>query len=672
MNQLKNASSPYLQQHANNPVHWQEWGNDALEKAKSENKPLLISIGYAACHWCHVMARETFMNEDAAAFMNAHFVCIKIDREERPDVDQVYMEAVQAIKGSGGWPLNAFALPNGKPFYAGTYYPTQKWISLLKQITQLYENEFLKLVDEAYELSQNIQKQQLLPLIKTDENIELKNIYLNLFASWKGRIDVLRGGFGGAPKFPLPVGWNFLLEYYYNHKDETLLKSINNTLTAMALGGIYDQIGGGFARYSVDAYWRVPHFEKMLYDNGQLISLYANAYIATKNPLYKKVIIQTLEFIERELMNTSCGFYASLNADSEGEEGTFYVFTKDEIQQNFEVKLAHFIIEYYHFTDEGNWEDFKNTLFTTYTVKSFSEKFNLDEFSVKELIKKSTKALFNYREKRIRPTTDTKVLTSWNALMLQGYIDAYRALNKPEYLEIAIKNANFLTENQLKNDFSLWRNFKDDTSSIDGFLEDYALLSEALLKLYQLTFNQKWLGFCKEIIDYCMNHFYDSNNGLFTYTSNLSDPLYVKKYELFDNVIPSSNAVMAHVLYRLGLLYDDEKYISIAKKMLNQMTPQISNSGPYAGKWASLLGFAINGDTTIAIVGKECLDLNLQLQNEFLPFVLYTGGTHEAIPFLKGKCIEGKTAIYICQHNTCSKPIFSIKEALELLNNSKN
>ena len=298
MNLLKNASSPYLQQHANNPVFWHEWNDETLKKAVQNNKPLLISIGYAACHWCHVMARETFMNKEAATFMNDHFICIKIDREERPDVDQVYMKAVQAIKGNGGWPLNAFALPNGKPFYAGTYYPTHKWISLLQQIKQLYENEYIKLVDEAVELSQNIQKQQFIPLIKTDENLDFKNIYVNIFSSWIGRIDALRGGFGNAPKFPLPVGWNFLLEYYYNFKDENLLKSINNTLTAMANGGIYDQIGGGFARYSVDAYWRIPHFEKMLYDNGQLVSLYAKAYIVTKNPLYKKVIIQTLDFIE--------------------------------------------------------------------------------------------------------------------------------------------------------------------------------------------------------------------------------------------------------------------------------------------------------------------------------------------------------------------------------------
>ncbi|MDP3353179.1 MAG: thioredoxin domain-containing protein [Flavobacteriaceae bacterium] len=668
MNQLINASSPYLQQHAHNPVHWHEWGIEALEKAKTENKPLLISIGYAACHWCHVMARETFMNEDAATFMNANFICIKIDREERPDIDQVYMEAVQGIKGSGGWPLNAFALPNGKPFYAGTYYPTQKWISLLQQIKQLYENEFLKLVDEAFELSQNIQKQQLLPLVKTDEKINLKELYLQLFSSWKGRIDVLRGGFGNAPKFPLPVGWSFLLEYQQSFKDKDLLKSINNTLTAMALGGIYDQIGGGFARYSVDAFWRVPHFEKMLYDNGQLISLYANAFIVTKNPLYEKVIIQSIEFIEREFMDVSGGFYASLNADSEGEEGTFYVFTKEEIQLNFEDELAHFILEYYHFTNEGNWEDKKNTLFTTYTVKTFSEKFNIEKFKVQELIERSTEALFNYRKKRIRPTTDTKVLTAWNALILQGYIDAYKTLNKPEYLEMTIKNATFLIENQLKEDYSLWRNYKDGISSIDGFLEDYALLSEALLKLYQLTLEQKWLNQCKGMIDFCINHFYDSSSGLFSFTSNLSDSLYVKKYELFDNVIPSSNAVITNVLYRLGLLYDDDNYSLIAKKTLHQMLPQISNSGPYAGKWASLLGFVTNGDTTVAVVGKESSKLNLQLQKEYLPSVLFTGGNSEYIPFLKGKYIEGKTVIYICKNNTCSAPIFTIEETLKILN----
>ncbi|MDP2089859.1 MAG: thioredoxin domain-containing protein [Flavobacteriaceae bacterium] len=665
MNQLFNASSPYLQQHANNPVHWHEWNEETLQKAKDKNKPLLISIGYAACHWCHVMARETFMNEEAAKVMNAHFICIKIDREERPDIDQVYMEAVQAIKGTGGWPLNAFALPNGQPFYAGTYYPTQHWKSLLQQIHQLHENEHLKLVDEALQLSNNIQKQQLLPLVKTEEKSELKELYLQLFAAWRGRIDLLRGGFGTAPKFPLPVGWNFLLEYYQQTNNSEVLKAVNNSLTAMANGGIYDQIGGGFARYSVDSYWRVPHFEKMLYDNGQLISLYSNAYLVDKNLLYKKVISQTLDFVEDLLMDKNGGFYASLNADSEGEEGTFYIFTQEEIEKNFDVDIAKFIIDYYHFTEEGNWEHRKNTLFTTYSPASYAQKTGISTKEVYILLQKATDELFNYRQKRIHPTTDTKILTAWNALMLQGFLDAFIALENPKYLAIALKNAYFLGNNLLKDDFSLYRNFKDGKASITGFLEDYAFLADAFLKLYQVTFNTHWLEISKNLIDYCITHFYDSTDEVFAFTSNLEKSLYVKKYEVFDNVTPSSNAVMANVLYRLGLLFDHQPYISIGEKLLKRMMPQLKNSGPYTAKWASLLGFMVSGAPTLAVIGPKSLAMALEIQRKSTSSILICGGIKENIPYLKDKLIEGKTSIYLCKNNSCSAPIFTIEEVLE-------
>lgn len=662
MNQLHKASSPYLQQHAHHPVHWYEWGNLALEKAAKEDKPLLISIGYAACHWCHVMAHETFMNEEVAALMNAHFICIKIDREERPDIDQVYMEAVQIIKGNGGWPLNAFALPNGQPFYAGTYFPTQHWKSLLLQIHQLYKNEYLKLVDDALNLSQNIQKQQFIGMIKTDEKSDLNTLYFSLFNRWKGNIDVLRGGFGSAPKFPLPVGWNFLLEYYQQTNNLAVFKAINNTLISMANGGIYDQIGGGFARYSVDAYWRVPHFEKMLYDNGQLISLYAKAYLVDKNPLYKKVIIQTLNFVERELMDISGGFYCSLNADSEGDEGTFYVFTKKEIEQNFDADIAHFIINYYHFTDEGNWEHTKNVLFTNFTSAIFATNHQHTIAEVEQLLAKSEQALFKYRNNRIRPTTDTKILTAWNALMLQGFIDAFVALENQHYLNIALKNAHFLADNFIQKDFSLWRNYKDFEATIDGFLEDYALLAESFLNLYQITLSVQWLNISKGLMDYCIQHFYDTKNGFFSFTSNISESLYVKKYELFDNVIPSSNAVMATVLYRLGLLYNDVNYTSIAEKMVHQFTSQISKSGPYAGKWASLVGFMVLGSPTLAVVGLEAVNFTLLLKRKINTQTLICGGIEENIPYLKNKLIEGKTSIYSCKNNTCAKPVFTVEE----------
>lgn len=667
MNQLYKASSPYLLQHAHHPVHWYEWSNEVLEKAAKEDKPLLISIGYAACHWCHVMARESFMNNEVAELMNAHFICIKIDREERPDIDHVYMEAVQMIKGNGGWPLNAFALPNGKPFYAGTYFPSHQWKSLLLQIHQLYQNEYPKLVDEAIIISQKIQKQQLIGLIKTGEKSELNTLYTALFNQWKSNIDVLRGGFGAAPKFPLPAGWNFLLEFYQNTNNEEVLKAVNNTLTAMAKGGIYDQIGGGFARYSVDAYWRVPHFEKMLYDNGQLVSLYSKVYLVDKNPLYKKVIEQSLAFIERELMDSSGGFYASLNADSEGDEGTFYVFTKTEIEQNFDADIAKFIINYYHFTENGNWEHHKNVLFTNFTTDLYAEKYQLEKIEVEQLMAKSEQALFKYRNNRIKPTTDSKILTAWNALMLQGFIDAFISLENQQYLYIALKNAQFLTDNLLKKDGSLWRNYKDGKAAIDGFLEDYALFAEGLLNLYQITLNIQWLNISKMLMDYGIQYFYNQENGFFSFTSNKSESLYIKKYEVFDNVIPSSNAVMAHVLYRLGLLYDDSEYTSIAEKMVTQMTNQINKSGPYTGKWASLVGFMVSGSPILAIIGSNAVDFALELKQKTNSTNLICGGTTENLPFFKNKLIHGKTAIYSCKNNTCSLPMYSVEEFVSSL-----
>lgn len=668
MNLLKNASSPYLQQHANNPVYWHEWNEETLQKAKDQNKPLLISIGYAACHWCHVMARETFMNEEAAKVMNQHFVCIKIDREERPDVDQVYMEAVQLIKGSGGWPLNAFALPNGKPFYAGTYYPTQQWISLLKQLSNLYENDYLKVVEQALQLSQNIKKNQLLPIIETNEN-ELNVIYLNtIFNAWKVRFDLLRGGFGSAPKFPLPVGLNFLLEYHLITTNQDALKILNNTLTAMANGGIYDQIGGGFARYSVDAYWRIPHFEKMLYDNGQLVCLYSKAYLIDKNPLYKKVIIQTLDFVKRELMDSNGGFYASLNADSEGEEGTFYVFTKNEIEEHFTKDIANFIIDYYHFSDEGNWEHGKNALFTTYSIQTYAKKIGHSSDEITDLLQKANSDLFDYRAKRIRPTTDTKILTSWNALMLQGFMDAYIALSNSYYLEIAVKNATFIEKNLIKNDFSLWRNYHNNKASIHGFLEDYAFLAEAFLKLYQVTFDLHWLTLSKELVDYCIVHFYDESNKVFSFTSNAEKTLFVKKYELFDNVTPSSNSVITTVLYLLGLLFDHQQYLTLSDQLLARMLPQLKNSGPYAAKWNSLLSFKISGSPIIAIVGSDAINYPIDLLKAINLPILLCGGVEENIPYLKNKSIKDKTTFYICKNNSCSKPIDTIGETIKRVN----
>lgn len=671
MNLLFKASSPYLLQHANNPVYWREWNEESLLLAQQENKPLFISIGYAACHWCHVMARESFMNEEVAAFLNNHFIAIKIDREERPDIDHIYMDALHTIKGSGGWPLNAFALPDGKPFYAGTYFKTQQFLSVLKQLHQHYENNYTAVVDQALKITSNIKQHDKIITTETDK-LNDRQFYLELYNTWKGRIDFLRGGFGNAPKFSLPVGWQFLLEFYKNTNNHEVLKAINNTLTAMANGGIFDQVGGGFARYSVDAYWRVPHFEKMLYDNGQLVSLYANAYLIDTNPLYKSVIEHTLKFVAELITDENGGFYASLNADSEGEEGTFYVFTKEEIETNFQSEIAEFIINFFHFSAEGNWEHQKNTLFTTYSFPSYALNFNKSFEEIHLLYDKAINALYNYRKKRIHPTTDTKILTGWNALMLIGYLDAYTALENEEYLNIALKNATFIKRNLLKQDGSLYRNYKDATASINGFLEDYALLAEAFIRLYQTTLVADWLYLSKQLIDYCIVHFYDDQKMQFTYTSDTDPALFVKKYELFDNVIPSSNAVIATVLYQLGMLFDQANYSLISTNLLSQLIPHLDKSGPYTAKWASLAGYISNGSLLIAIVGKEAVKFTFELQQKNLNKLQVCGGTIEDIPYLKGKLVNNKTAIYICKDATCSKAFYTVDEAQDFLDNTNN
>lgn len=670
MNQLHKASSPYLLQHANNPVHWYEWNEETLQKAKTLNKPLFISIGYAACHWCHVMARETFMNDEVAAILNKNFICIKIDREERPDIDQVYMDALHILKGSGGWPLSAFALPDGKPFYAGTYYPTNQFISIVNQLFDYFENNYTQVVEQALKITNDLKKSEYFKIDESQNSVINKQFFNSLFSSWKGRIDYLRGGFGNAPKFPLPVGWQFLVDYYKKTDNQEVLKAINNTLTAMANGGIFDQIGGGFARYSVDAYWRVPHFEKMLYDNGQLVSLYANAYLIDKNPLYQKTIVQTLDFIAELLTDENGGFYASLNADSEGEEGTFYVFTKDEIERNFSTEIAQFILNYYHFSDEGNWEHQKNTLFTTYSISTYASTFNKTIEETTTIQQKATEELYTYRKKRIHPTTDSKILTGWNALMLMGCLDAYIALERESYLTIALKNAHFIKQNLFKSDGSIYRNFKNNKASINGFLEDYALLAEAFIKLYQTTFDVVWLHLSKQLVDYCITHFYDETIKQFAFTSDEDTALYIKKYELFDNVIPSSNAVMATVLYQLGLLYDKPLYNTISTNLLNQLIPHIDKSGPYTAKWAALAGFIANGSQLIAIIGKEALTVAHELQRKNLNKLFICGGIKEDIPYLTGKLTHAKTAIYICQNNMCSKPLFSMEEVQLMLDNS--
>src|SRR5688500_4662752 len=418
LNRLASSDSPYLREHADNPVDWYEWGREALQKAKAENKPMIISIGYASCHWCHVMEEESFMDTAVARLMNENFVCIKIDREQRPDIDQIYLNAAQLISGHAGWPLNAFTLPDGRPFYAGTYFPKQQWLTLLQQVEDAYTNENPLVIKQAEAVTTAVQNHDLITNPSDSATQVDQKAYAAVFNHWSSGLDFDDGGLLGAPKFPLPANWEFLLQYHVLTGNQKALEVANTTLDRMARGGIYDHLEGGFFRYSTDSEWRVPHFEKMLYDNAQMVSLYAHAYRLTKAALYKKIAIETLAFVEKSMLASEGGFYSSLNADSEGEEGKYYVWAKEEVTSVLENKSAALVSDYYNITDSGNWEDKKNVLYASRSSHDFAKEHNLTFGEWDEMLAIARRDLLTSRNKRVRPSTDDKVLTSWNALML--------------------------------------------------------------------------------------------------------------------------------------------------------------------------------------------------------------------------------------------------------------
>ena len=664
-NRLSRASSPYLRQHADNPVDWYEWGEEALTKAKAENKPLIISIGYAACHWCHVMAHESFSDEGIAEVMNKNFVCIKVDREERPDIDRIYMEVAQLISGRGGWPLNAFALPDGRPFHVATYFPPDQWVDALNQLNHLFQTSYPRILQAAEALTQGIQADSLPELVNTQpfSRGELEETFTNQILN----IDFEHGGYNGAPKFMLPVGQEFLLQYHYLTGDLQALNAVTLTLDSMAGGGIYDQIGGGFARYSTDEYWKVPHFEKMLYDNGQLISLYAHAFQLTKRPLYAEIVDQTIAFAERELCHPEGGFYASIDADSEHEEGKFYVWTKPEMFFVLEPKIAELINSFYQISDLGNWEDGKNILHYKSDKAVFASENGLSVHEFNQILNEANQTLLGQRNLRIRPATDDKVLTSWNALMLTGYVDAFKAFGKEEYLEGAVQTARFLEKYMLTEDGLLYRVFKDGKVSIEGFLDDYSLLAEAFISLYEITFDIHWLNLSQQLTTQMWEHFRDSEHNLFFYTSDLSEPLIARKHETSDNVIPGSNSVLAHVLYKLGLLTDNQEYSQMAIQMSLNFRNEVIQHGPYYANWAMLVAKMTFPLREIVITGENATKFAREMHQHYHPTSLFAGGLTENLPILEQRVINQKTAIYICEDKVCNFPVYSVEEALSLL-----
>ena len=663
-NKLATASSPYLQQHADNPVDWYEWNDKALVTAKKENKPLLVSIGYASCHWCHVMEKESFMDTAVARIMNENFICIKVDREERPDIDNIYMDACQLISGGGGWPLNAFALPDGKPFFAGTYYSKNGWLSLLKEISKAYKEKNELVIKQADALTKGIAEEEL-SFNKVDSTAIVMNNqgYQNLFDSVYLKTDTLNGGLNGSPKFPMPAVTEFLLQNYYLTGNKKALDAASITLNKMALGGIYDHLDGGFARYTTDNKWRIPHFEKMLYDNAQLISLYAHAYQITQNDFYKTIATETISFIERNLASSYGGYYSSLNADTEDGEGEFYTWKESDFKKI--AGAENLLAEYFNVIPTGNWNKGNNILFASYTPEEFTVLKNQTPNQFISLLNKSKKSLLEERNKRNKPAVDTKILTAWNAMMIKAYADAYIATATEDYLVKAMMIARFLEKNMLGPDGSLKRNFKDGKISINGFLDDYAATASAFIKLYSVSFDINWITLAKQITDHAIKNFYSKDAGLFYYTASNESKLVVRKMEIDDDEIPSSNSIMASVLYSLGVIYDDSSYSDISRRMLTSVIAKVNLFPVYHAQWCSLAGLFSQGTYEVVVMGKDAIAKNRQLQKRYLPDCVIMGETDkENLPLLENKLPENKTLIYVCTNKVCKKPVEDVTEAL--------
>lgn len=670
-NALVEESSPYLLQHAHNPVSWFPWKTAVLENAKANNKLLLISIGYSTCHWCHVMEKDCFEDEQVAEVMNAHFVNIKVDREERPDVDQVYMNALQAMTGSGGWPLNIVALPDGRPVWGATYVQKSQWIDVLNQLQKLHSNQPNVLIEYAEKMAEGLQTIDLVtinpnPLSFSDFDYE------DVLSFWARQFDRVEGGTKGVTKFMMPNNYQFLLRYAFQTENKELLDYVHLTLKKMAFGGIYDHINGGFSRYSVDEKWHIPHFEKMLYDNAQLVSLYSDAFRQSKDDLYKEIVFETLNFIERELTDNSGAFYSALDADSINEygvleEGAYYVFKeqelKTELKEDFEIFAA-----YYNINDFGKWENNHYVLIRTLDDHLFclENKLTLKDLKVKKTSWK--KSLREHRKIKARPRLDYKTLTAWNALMIKAYTDAYKAFASPKFLVAALKCAHYISENLMDADCCLHHSSTQNKKGPLGFLDDYALLADAFISLYETTFDEKWVVLSKKLMTYCFTHFYDKDTSMFYYTSHQSEALISRTIDFRDNVIPASNSVMAKNLFWMGLFFDDNFYTETSKQMLKNMLPDIEKYPPGFSNWLDLCLNFTHPFYEIIICGEHALENSAALNRNYILNKLLAGSPKKSnFPLLSDRFIEGKTFLYVCEKGQCHLPFENIEQTFKII-----
>ncbi|MBP9110859.1 MAG: thioredoxin domain-containing protein [Pyrinomonadaceae bacterium] len=658
-NRLIDETSPYLLQHAHNPVDWYPWGDEAFERAKAEDKPVLVSIGYSACHWCHVMEHESFEDEATAVIMNEHFINIKVDMEERPDVDQIYMNFVQLTTGRGGWPMNVFMTPDKKPFFGGTYFPPSSrygmpsWQQVLASLSVAFREK-----RDDLETSANHIIGEMRRLSSVEAGALSTDLLDAAFGSYMKTFDTANGGFGGAPKFPAAMSLEFLLRYHKRTGEDRALAVVTHTLDKMANGGIYDQLGGGFHRYAVDAIWLVPHFEKMLYDNAQLIRVYLHAYQVTGNEFYKRIAIETLEYIRREMLDESGGFYSTQDADSEGEEGKFFVWTPEEIAEILGEDEAAEFCAFYDVTASGNFEganilNVKNSV----AIAPGSD---------------SRARLFAEREKRIKPGRDEKVLTAWNGLMLAAFADAAAVLGNEEYLQVAKRNAVFI-RTELQKDGRLLRTWKEGSAKLNGYVEDYANVADGLIVLYQVSGDVNYLVEARRLADLMITEFWDEENGGFFFTSNDHEELIVRNKDFYDNATPSGNSVAADVLLRLAKLTGEDKYERFAMTTLRLAATQLRRHPQGFGRTLSALEFHLGVTREIALLGQRESSLASDVLQRYLPDAVIAISSDvkedsQVVSFLAERSqIDGKPTAYVCRDYVCERPVTTTEGLAALL-----
>jgi uncharacterized protein YyaL (SSP411 family) len=678
-NRLIHETSPYLQQHAHNPVDWHPWGEEALAKAKAEDKPILVSIGYSTCHWCHVMERESFENETIAAFMNKHFINIKVDREERPDVDSIYMEAVQLVQnGQGGWPLNCFLMPDGRPFFGGTYFPPKpayqraSWIQVLQNLSKAYQERRSDVEAQANQLVGYIEKAQTqfantITLPEGEQPFD-RAFIANTFQSLSQNFDEENGGFGGAPKFPGAMPLQFCRNYHLAEGNEAALEHLLRSLDKMSMGGIYDHLGGGFSRYTVDERWLVPHFEKMLYDNALLVGLLADTYKLTERPLYKQRIEETFAWVEREMLSEEGGFYAALDADSEGVEGKFYVWDKTEITTVLGEDSALFCA-FYDVSEEGNWEE-KNILNIPVDKAVFMEQHSLENEKDFDafLLNCRTKLLVE-RAKRIRPGLDDKILLDWNMMLVTAYCKAYQALGIEAYKKRALKALVFALKafRVGEDSLHLYHSYKDGQAKHHAFLDDYAFLIEALIEVHTITQDTSYSNLAKGYLDFVNNEFLDHQQHLYYFTSAKQQDIILHKKSIYDGATPSGNAIMLSNLQRLGVLFDAPEYREQAIKMALVVKDKVAEYPSSFGQWANALFLEVYPLKTVAVMGTETNSTIQNLLSKALLNTFISTAETKAVRGLEVPSTTGERSIIVCKDYTCSLPVDTVEAALDLL-----